>query len=70
MENQSKKLRLEDIKVESFVTGAKDSSQTIIGGTAHGLDGIAWRIYQIVQDAQISAGWDHCYSADPGPFGC
>ena len=33
MENQPKKLRLEDIKVESFVTESGSNSDTIRGGT-------------------------------------
>ena len=33
MENQKKKLRLEDIKVESFVTSSNDNLDTIQGGT-------------------------------------
>ncbi len=32
MENQKKKLRLEDIKVESFVTSSLNDSRTIKGG--------------------------------------
>jgi hypothetical protein len=32
MENQKKKLRLEDIKVESFVTSDQEISRTILGG--------------------------------------
>ncbi len=36
MENSKKKLRLEDIKVESFVTDTVNNPDTIRGGTWYG----------------------------------
>ena len=70
MENQKKKLRLDELSVESFVTGHKDSSQTVLGGINY------THIFRIIEEATpyisapASADFAVCYSKDPGPFTC
>ena len=70
MENSKKKLRLDELQVESFVTGNKDKSQTIQGGyTMTPAQRIADAISPYVSEP-ASADFGVCYSKDPGPFTC